>query len=70
VLGATLHDILTRLKAEPQRYPKLDLTYEHTAPVKDPVILALPANGLRLRFDGPEQRLRLIEGFYQKPSYL
>ncbi|CAK7226980.1 hypothetical protein SCUCBS95973_006381 [Sporothrix curviconia] len=61
VLGASLHDILTRLKAEPQRFPKLDLAYSPTDPVRDPVILTLPANGLRLRFDGPEQRLRLIE---------
>jgi hypothetical protein len=61
VLGASLHDILTRLKAEPQRFPKLDLTYSPSDPVKDPVVLNLPANGIRLRFDGPEQRLRLIE---------
>jgi hypothetical protein len=61
VLGASLHDILTRLKAEPQRFPKLDLLYEHSDPLKEPVILNLPSNGFRLRFDGPEQRLRLIE---------
>ncbi|CAK7269965.1 hypothetical protein SEPCBS119000_003844 [Sporothrix epigloea] len=61
VLGASLHDILTRLKAEPQRFPKIDLTYSQADPVRDPVILTLPANGIRLRFDGPEQRLRLIE---------
>ncbi|XDG08577.1 hypothetical protein ABKA04_008192 [Annulohypoxylon sp. FPYF3050] len=61
VLGASLHDILTRLKAEPQRFPKLDLTYSATQPVMEPVVLALPGNGIRLRFDGPEQRLRLIE---------
>jgi hypothetical protein len=61
VLGASLHDIITRLKAEPQRFPKLDLAYEPSAPVKEPVILNLPSNGVRLRFDGPEQRLRLIE---------
>lgn len=61
VLGASLHDILTRLKAEPQRFPKLDLIYNPADPVREPVILGLPANGLRLRFDGPEQRLRLIE---------
>ncbi|KAK4442472.1 hypothetical protein QBC34DRAFT_418653 [Podospora aff. communis PSN243] len=60
VLGASLHDIITRLKAEPQQFPKLDLIY-HGDPVKEPVILGLPANGLRLRFDGPEQRLRLVE---------
>lgn len=61
VLGASLHDILTRLKAEPQRFPKLDLVYEPSKPVHEPVILNLPANGIRLRFDGPEQRLRLVE---------
>ncbi len=61
VLGASLHDILTRLKAEPQRFPKLDLIYEQSDPVKEPVILHLPNSGIRLRFDGPEQQLRLIE---------
>lgn len=61
MLGASLHDIITRLKAEPQRFPKLDLIYEQKAPVREPVVLNLPINGIRLRFDGPEQRLRLIE---------
>ncbi|KAK3382516.1 hypothetical protein B0T24DRAFT_714600 [Lasiosphaeria ovina] len=61
VLGASLHDILTRLKAEPQRFPKLDIYYTPSDPVREPVMVGLPANGLRLRFDGPEQRLRLIE---------
>ena len=37
------------------------MIYEHKAPVKEPVVLHLPTNGIRLRFDGPEQRLRLIE---------
>lgn len=37
------------------------MIYDPTSPVKEPVILNLPANGIRLRFDGPEQRLRLIE---------
>ncbi|KAI8955569.1 hypothetical protein F4801DRAFT_528254 [Xylaria longipes] len=61
ILGASLHDILTRLKAEPQRFPKLDLAYSQEEPVNEPVTLTLPANGIRLRFDGPEQRLRLVE---------
>ncbi|KLU82620.1 hypothetical protein MAPG_01691 [Magnaporthiopsis poae ATCC 64411] len=61
VLGASLHDILTRLKAEPQRFPKLDLIYSPNEPIKEPVIVNLPSNGIRLRFDGPEQRLRLVE---------
>lgn len=61
VLGASLHEILTRLKAEPTRFPKLNLIYEASDPVREPIILHLPSNGIRLRFDGPEQRLRLIE---------
>lgn len=61
VIGAFLHDVLTRIKAEPQRFPKIDLTYSRERPVTDPMCVGLPDNGLRLRFDGPEQRLRLIE---------
>lgn len=61
VLGASLHDVLTRLKAEPQRFPKLEVLYSPERPVSEPVCIALPHNGVRLRFDGPEQRLRLIE---------
>ena len=49
------------MKAEPQRFPKLDIVYDPIAPAKEPVVLNLPTNGIRLRFDGPEQRLRLIE---------
>lgn len=60
-LGASLHNILTRLKALPEAYPVLDLAYCPESPVSEPVILGLTDNGLRLRFDGPEQRLRLIE---------
>ncbi|KAI1436845.1 hypothetical protein GGR50DRAFT_175630 [Xylaria sp. CBS 124048] len=61
ILGASLHDTLTRLKAEPQRFPKFDLGFSETDPITAPVVLSLSANGIRLRFDGPEQRLRLIE---------
>jgi hypothetical protein len=61
VLGASLHDILTRLKAEPQNFPQLDVIYSPLEPVKTPVVLNLPKNGIRLSFDGPEQRLRLVE---------
>ncbi|OBT86304.1 hypothetical protein VE02_05588 [Pseudogymnoascus sp. 03VT05] len=60
-LGSSLHDIVTRLKAEPQTFGKLELIYSPENPVTEPVIVSLPTNGLRLRFDGPEQRLRLIE---------
>jgi hypothetical protein len=61
VLGASLHDILTRIKAEPQRFPNIDVFYDPKDPVKQQVTIGLPANGVRMRFDGPEQRLRLIE---------
>ena len=60
-LGASLHDILTRLKAQPHIYPKIDVLYSPSKPLLEPVVLNLPTNGFRLRFDGPDQRLRLIE---------
>lgn len=56
-----MHDVLTRLKAEPQRFPKLDILYSPDRPVTETVAVHLPQNGIRLRFDGPEQRLRLVE---------
>lgn len=60
-LGASLHATLTRLKSQPQLHPHLDLAYSASEPVLDPIVLTLPDTGLRLRFDGPDQRLRLIE---------
>lgn len=60
-LGSSLHEVLTRLKAQPLVYPSIDISYTASKPVTAPLILGLPANGLRLRFDGPEQSLRLIE---------
>ncbi|KAK0657726.1 hypothetical protein B0T16DRAFT_402434 [Cercophora newfieldiana] len=59
VLGASLHDILTRIKAEPQQFPKIDFM-SGTDPLRK-IVIGLPRNGLQLHFDGPEQRLRLIE---------
>ncbi|KAL8998247.1 MAG: hypothetical protein Q9169_002651 [Polycauliona sp. 2 TL-2023] len=61
ILGASLHDVLSRLKAQPHLYPTIDVSYSPTQPLVAPVILNLPANGFRLRFDGRDQRLRLIE---------
>jgi Uncharacterised protein family (UPF0183) len=52
---------LTRLKAQPLLFPYIDLSYSSTDPVLQPIILDLSASGLRLQFDGPDQRLRLIE---------
>ena len=56
-----MHDVLTRLKAQVQVYPTIDVSYLPSKPLAAPVILNLPPNGIRLRFDGPDQRLRLIE---------
>ena len=56
-----MHDILTRLKAQPRTYPTIDISYSSTEPLTIPVFLNLPSNGFRLQFDGPDQRLRLIE---------
>ncbi|KAF7586916.1 hypothetical protein BBP40_008025 [Aspergillus hancockii] len=60
-LGASLHNVLSRVKAHPQTYPAIDIAYSSAEPLRNPVTLQLPSNGLRLRFDGPDQRLRLIE---------
>ena len=56
-----MHDVLTRLKAQAQIYPTIDISYWPSKPLAAPVILNLPPNGIRLRFDGPDQRLKLIE---------
>ncbi|KAI5300513.1 hypothetical protein KEM55_006926, partial [Ascosphaera atra] len=61
ILGSSLHSILTRLKSLPHFYPTIDMNYSSTDPIRLPVIITLPENGVRLRFDGPDQRLRLIE---------
>lgn len=53
--------MLTRLKAQVHLFPTIDVSYSASKPLATPVILNLPPNGLRLRFDGPDQRLRLIE---------
>lgn len=60
-LGSSLHETLIRLKAQPDSFPNIDISYAPANPLGAPVILNLPANGLRLRFDGFEQTLRLIE---------
>ena len=61
VLGASLHDVLTRLKAQPQAFPTIDVSYSPSEPLLNPIVVNLSPNGVRLRFDGPDQRLRLIE---------
>lgn len=48
----------------------VDVTYDPIEPLSLPVILDFPSNGLRLRFDGPDQRLRLIEVLDFSKSHL
>ncbi|KAF1947276.1 hypothetical protein EJ02DRAFT_449864 [Clathrospora elynae] len=60
-LGCSLHDILTTIKAEVKAFPRFQLYHDHLRPISSPVQVVLPDNGLRLQFDGPDQRLRLIE---------
>ena len=49
------------MKEDKQQYPAIDFHYSQTEPLATPVVVSLPANGIRLRFDGADQRLRLIE---------
>ena len=61
VLGGSLRDVLVRLKTQPSLFPVINVEYAPEQPLDAPINLSLPQNGLRLRFDGPDQRLRLIE---------
>ncbi|ORY10685.1 hypothetical protein BCR34DRAFT_566555 [Clohesyomyces aquaticus] len=60
-LGNSLHEILTTIKAEVKAFPRFQLYHDDARPILSPIHLVLPDNGLRLQFDGPDQRLRLIE---------
>lgn len=60
-LGASLYEVLTIVKENKDEYPVIDLHHSSTDPLATPVVVALPQNGLRLRFDAADQRLRLIE---------
>ncbi|MCJ1330198.1 hypothetical protein MMC10_006881 [Thelotrema lepadinum] len=61
LLGGSLRDVLVRLKTQPSVFPVINVEYAPDQPLFAPINLSLPQNGLRLRFDGPDQRLRLIE---------
>lgn len=60
-LGCSLHEILTTIKAEIKAIPRFQLYHDDARPIQSPIHVVLPDNGLRLQFDGPDQRLRLIE---------
>ncbi|KAF2205907.1 isoleucyl-tRNA synthetase [Delitschia confertaspora ATCC 74209] len=60
-LGCSLHEVLMTIKAEVKAFPRFQLYHDDSCPIDSPTHLTLPENGLRLRFDGPDQRLRLVE---------
>ncbi|KAK3719499.1 hypothetical protein LTR37_004357 [Vermiconidia calcicola] len=60
-LGASLHEVLTIIKESKTRFPQIDFHYDRNNPLTIPVAVTLPQNGFRLRFDGADQRLRIIE---------
>ncbi|KAI2477782.1 Isoleucyl-tRNA synthetase [Pyrenophora tritici-repentis] len=60
-LGCSLHEILTTIKAEVKAFPRFQLYHDELRPISSPTQVVLPDNGIRLQFDGPDQRLRLIE---------
>jgi hypothetical protein len=60
-LGASIHEVLNIAKGDKTKYPSIDLHYSQSEPLTSPVVVTLTGNGLRMRFDGPDQRLRLIE---------
>lgn len=60
-LGAALQDILSTVAADKDLFTSIDINFSQSEPLTAPVVVTLPDNGLRLRFDGADQRLRLIE---------
>lgn len=60
-LGSSLHYVLSLLRHYPRAFPSISTVYSPASPVTAPVLVVLDSNGIRLRFDGPDQRLRLIE---------
>lgn len=60
-LGASLYEICTELKRQSRVFRELELSYSAEYPLSVPIVINLPDNGVRLRFDAPDQRLRLIE---------
>jgi hypothetical protein len=60
-LGAALQDILSTVAADKDLFTSIDIHFSQSEPLTAPIVVTLPDNGLRLRFDGADQRLRLIE---------
>jgi hypothetical protein len=60
-LGSALQDILSTVAADKDLFTSIDIHFSQSEPLTAPIVVTLPDNGLRLRFDGADQRLRLIE---------
>ncbi|KAK6361815.1 hypothetical protein TWF730_005530 [Orbilia blumenaviensis] len=60
-LGSSLYDVLSKLRSNPLVYPSINITYDASNPLASTIAVSLDTNGIRLRFDGSDQRLRLIE---------
>ncbi|KAI9493996.1 hypothetical protein BDB00DRAFT_871756 [Zychaea mexicana] len=62
-LGSTLWDTIHYLRERPNFFPSVELKYSQEEPIKYDFIIALPTNGINLRFDGTLQRMKSIECF-------
>ncbi|KAI9255592.1 hypothetical protein BDA99DRAFT_517147 [Phascolomyces articulosus] len=62
-LGSTLWDTIHYLRERSNFFPSVELKYSQEEPIKYDFIIALPVNGINLRFDGALQRLKSIECF-------
>ena len=60
-LSGSVYATLTSLLLHKSTFPRLNISFNSTDPVSNPIYIDLEANGLRLRFDGESQRLELIE---------
>ncbi|RCH81945.1 hypothetical protein CU098_005605, partial [Rhizopus stolonifer] len=60
-LGSSLWDTIQLLSDKPQFFPSVELKYSQESPLEYDFIIALPANGLNLRYDGSFQRLKSVE---------
>ncbi|CEG80831.1 hypothetical protein RMATCC62417_15109 [Rhizopus microsporus] len=60
-LGSSLWDNLNFLLDKSQYFPSVELKYSSEDPLLYDFIIALPYNGLHLRYDGSLQRLKSIE---------
>lgn len=60
-LGSSLWDTLHLLADKPQFFPTVELKYSQENPLEYDFIIALPTNGINLRYDGSLQRLKSVE---------